>query len=153
MAAGQFTLTDKAIQDLGNTIDWVANLVTAILVDANHSPVISEDVYSDISADEITVGAFPDYSQETVTSKILLKGTVTEVGYSSSQVSFGNTVTISARYLYFVVGTASSLNPTDVVLGYCDLNEALGPTDNVSSLSSTFFINPSSVGWFRRIRG
>lgn len=153
MAAGQFTLSDKAIQDLGNLIDWVGTSITAVLVDVSHTPDVTESVFSDISANEVDSGVFPNYSQQGLASKILWKTDPTELRYTSDAVIFGSSVTISARYLYFVEGTISALTPTDTIVGYCDLDEELGAAENVKSINSTFLVNPSSTGWFKRIRG
>ena len=152
MAAGQFTLTNKAIQDIGNTIDWVADGIAAVLVDVAHTPAITELVYSDISTDETNSVTYPDYAQLALTSKSLGKATATEVQYTSDAASFGTTVTIEARYVYFVKGTAGALVAGDALVGYCDFDTTLG-AENAKSSNSVFSIGPSAEGWFKRVRG
>ena len=153
MAAGQFTLTNKAIQDIGNTIDWATDAITAILVDVAHTPAITESVYSDVSVNETDSGTFPDYTQIALTAKTLDKATATEVKYKSDVVSFGTTVTLEARYVYFVKGTAGALVAGDAIVGYCDMDTALGVAENAKSTNSVFSIGPSADGWFTRVRG
>ena len=153
MAAGQFTLTNKAIQDLGNTIDWVSDAITAVLVDVAHTPAITEATYSDFSANEVNSGTFPDYAQIALTTKSLGKAVATEVQYTSDIANFGASVTIEARYIYFVKGTAGALVAGDNIVGYCDIDTSLGAAENAKSTNSVFSVGPSATGWFKRVRG
>ena len=153
MAAGQFTLTNKAIQDIGNTVDWVADGIAAVLVDVAHTPAITETTFANISANEVNSGTFPDYAQVALTNKSLGKATATEVQYDSDVVSFGTNVTIEARYIYFVKGTAGALIAGDAIVGYCDIDTSLGAAENAKSTNSVFSVGPSATGWFKRVRG
>lgn len=53
-------------------------------------------------------------------------------------ISFGASVTISAKYLVLVKGTAGSLTAGSVLVGYCDLDTSGG---SVSSTASQFAVN------------
>ena len=138
MAVGAFTLTyDGKLNWLNGGIDPDTDTLTAVLVDNAHTPSLENDnLYSDISGNECTDG---DYSPVDLTGVALTRSGAT-VKLDANIVSFGDPVTISARYIYVVRKAGGSLVAGDLILGYMDLND--GGSSNVGSTSSVF-----SVDW------
>lgn len=135
MAVGTFTLVNQGkLNILNRTIDFVGSGIAAVLLTTTHTPSVTADsTYGDLT-NECADG---DYAQVALTTKSITEsgGTVT---YDADPVSFGTSVSISARYIYLVAGTAGSLTGTDKVMGYMDLSTGGG---NVSSTNSTFEVD------------
>lgn len=139
MAAGAFVCTDEGKEDFFNE-DFVIDNHYWILVTASHTPNTATDItYSNVSANECADG---DYAAQDATGETCSQttGTVTvDVG----DVDFGNTVTITAKYLYLLRGTAVGKTGTDRIVGYVDLNNGGG---SVSSTSGNFDIAINASG-------
>lgn len=145
MAVGAVQLYDTGIlnlvEDSGRQWDGSGDFTFALLVN-DYSPSDSHSEWGDVSGHECTDS---DYSQVAVGSRALSNSSGTIYG-TSSNANFGSSVTISARYLVCVAGTAGSLNSTDKVIWYQDLND--GGSGNVSSNNSSFVVNQPTNGWF-----
>ena len=137
MAAGTFTLTNHGKRDwLKGVIDPDADTLVGVLVDNAHTAAVTDSTYADISANECSDG---DYAPVVLTT-VSVTGDAGTVKLDADIVSYGSSVTISARNIYIVRRAGASLASTDLILGYMDLND--GGSANVSSTNSTF-----SVDW------
>ena len=115
-----------------------------MLVDNAHTPnKETEDTYSDISGNECADG---DYSAQAVSGLTWAKTGARAFNLDHSQISYGSSVTIAARYCYFVRRAGGSLVAGDLILGYYDLND--GGAANVSSTSSDFAVDANASGCF-----
>lgn len=135
MAAGNFTLYDNAkLLLLNGGLDMSSATLAATLLGSGYTPSAAHDTWSDVSSNEITDSGYSEQavSGQTVT---LASGTVT---VDSADISFGSSVTLTAKYLVLVLGTAGSLAGTDKLVGYCDLNSSGG---TVSSTAGAFSVN------------
>lgn len=138
MASGTFTFYHQGkLNNHDGVIDVVNDTIVCVLLAAAYTPdAAAHATYADISANEI---ADADYAPEVVTniaSTIDGSGTVL---VDSDDISFGNPVTIEAKYAAFVQRAGASLASTDRLLGYVDLNTDSG-TATVQSTSSAFSV-------------
>ena len=138
MAVGNFTFFHagkKAKHD--GDIDLDADNIMCILVGAGYTPAVATHAaYSDVSGDEIADG---DYTPQLVTnlaSSIDGSGVIT---VDSDDISFGNPVTITAKYAVFVKRAGASLAAGDLLLGYVDLDDT-NTSATVSSTNSEFTV-------------
>lgn len=150
MAAGSFTLYDNAKELLigdhtaGVNIDTGGDTIGAHLLTSSYTPSAAHTAWSDISG---SVTADGDYSAQTVAGQAVTRSGAT-VTFDANDVSFGTTVTITAKYIALVVhdtGTVGTPNNADKLIGYMDLNSGGG---SVSSIASAFQINWNGSGIF-----
>lgn len=135
MAAGNFTLYDNAkLLLLNGGLNMASAGITAVLLGSGYTPSAAHSAWSDVSANEIADSGYAEQavSGQTVT---LASGTVT---VDSGDISFGTNVTLTAKYLVLVQGTAGSLTAASKLIGYCDLNTGGG---TVSSTAGAFSVN------------
>lgn len=135
MSAGNFTLYDSAkLLLLNGGLNMSSDTITAALLTDSYTPSGTHDTWSDVSADEVTDS---DYAEKALASESVTgsSGTVT---VDSGDISFGSSVTITAKYLVLVLGTAGSLASTDKLIGYCDLSSGGG---SVSSTAGNFSVD------------
>jgi len=115
--------------------------VAVALLSADYTPDPTHSTWGDVSAHEI---GDADYAQQSLpgASYGQASGTVT---YDADPISFGDNVTITAKYAVFVRGTPGSLASGDTLIGYVDLDTSA--TDaTVSSKNSEFKVNsPSGI--------
>ena len=141
MAAGNFTLVDQGLLELNDgTQDWATDNHYLVLITDSHTPDAStEATLADISANEV---ADADYSPQDMTGESVTKsgGVVT---FDADNVTFGSSVTITAKYAYVVVGTVAGKTGTDALVGYVDLDSGGG---SVSSTSGSFAVNWNASG-------
>jgi hypothetical protein len=141
--AKAFKLYDSAIAEFFNgTQDWDTDSHYAVLLDAAYIPLASHSTYADISANVVTD---VDYSPEVMSGETVS----TAAGITTcdaNDVSFGAAVTITAKYLAIVVGTASPTAGGDRLVGWMDLATGTG---SVSSSGTNFLISWSVNGVFR----
>lgn len=135
MAVGSFTFTDPGYLAVRKgTIDLENDTIVAILVDNAQTPsVVNDDVYSDVSGNECADG---DYTAQVVANLAWTETSSRNFKLDADDVDFGNSVTISARYLYLVRRAGGSLVAGDLIVGYMDLNDGGG--SNVSSTNGDF---------------
>lgn len=135
MAAGNFTLYNNAkLLLLNGGLNMASATITAALLSSSYTPSATHAAWSDVSAQQITDSG---YAQQAVTGQTVTgsSGTVT---VDSGDISFGSNVTLTAKYLVLVAGTAGSLTSTSQLIGYCDLNTGGG---TVSSTAGAFSVN------------
>lgn len=143
MAIGAFTFTDPGyLACRKNTINLESDTIVAILVDTAHTPsVVTDNEYSDISAnvcaDADYTGSFPNGL--VVTGAAWTQTSSRNFKLDANALDFGNTVTISARYVYLVRRAGASLVAGDLIVGFMDLND--GGSTNVSSVNGNFDVD------------
>ncbi|MAU40987.1 MAG: hypothetical protein CMF31_05125 [Kordiimonas sp.] len=139
MAIGNFHwITKGLLATLDGTIDLNTDAFTAHLVDETWTPAQNtDDLWSSISAKECADG---DYSA------LALSGlTLTQSGgviyWDFADLDFGNTVTISAKYLIIKHNTSGK------IVGFVDLNTA-STSALASSTAANFDIGINASGAF-----
>jgi len=136
MSAGNFTLYDNAkLLLLNGGLNMASDAIAAVLLTSAYTSSAAHATWADVSADEVAGGG--DYTQKAVSGQAVSEtsGTVTA---DTADISFGSAVTITAKYLVLVKGTAGSITSTDKLIGYCDLNAGGG---SVSSTAGAFSVN------------
>lgn len=134
-------LSPMTIQDSGlaavlnGTIDLDTSALYAILLAGAHTPTQIKALYSDISANEI---ADAGYVRQAL-SGAAISASGKQRYFTSNAVNFGSAVTLTAKYLYILKGTAASPSGTDPILGWIDLNEVGG---DITAITKA---NPGSV--------
>lgn len=123
---------------LDGDIDWVTGPVTAVLLSSAYTPNIStHSTYADLT-NEITD---PDYAPVAIGSRAInLDGA--NVDYDGGNAEFGDPVTITARYMVFVAGTAGALAGTDRLISLHDIES------DASSTNAVWRITAPAAGWF-----
>lgn len=145
MAVGNFTFTDPGYLAVRKgTIDLENDTIVAVLVDTAHSPALTEDTYSDISANECASSDYTTNHPEglTVTGLTWTQTSSRNFKLDANALNFGDTVTIAARYVYLVKRAGATLVAGDLVVGYMDLNTGGG---NVSSTNGDFDVDWNAV--------
>lgn len=135
MSAGNFTLYDNAkLLLLNGGLNMASDTLAAVLLTSSYTPSAAHSTFADVSTDEV---ADADYDQQAVAGESVTGsgGTVT---VDTGDISFGSAVTITAKYLVLVKGTAGALTGTEKLIGYCDLNSGGG---SVSSTAAGFSVN------------
>lgn len=110
MAAGNPQLYSQFLLDLlDNTEDWVNNNHYAALMNSTHAFSEGHTTWADISANVCVSG---DYAPKDLTTEAVTEaaGVVT---IDAAAVDFGNTVTITARSIVVLKGTAAAQSGTD----------------------------------------
>ncbi len=139
MAAGDFVYYNNLLVLLGDkAIDLDSDTFTAALCTSSYTPDrATHTVIGDLT-NELAGG---DYARVNLTSPTkTLTGTALK--WTSSTISFGNPVTLTAKYLVIFDNTHAS----DVLIGYVDLNTGGG---SASSTTGPFSVAPDgTLGWF-----
>jgi hypothetical protein len=139
MAVGAFTLLNTGKEalttDNANQINWASDTIVGVLVAAAHTPTLTHSTYADISANVI---ADAGYAPAVVTNKTSVR-TADKILWDCDNISFGDPVTLTAKYMYLVKRAGGSLTGTDQLIGYVDLNVGAGLS--ASSTNSVFRIN------------
>ena len=123
---------------MDGSVDFVSDTIKAALLTNSHTVAVdTDDFWDDVSGEECADG---DYSAQTVSGKTITL-TSNKVRFDCADIDFGNSVTISARYLvlYKDTGTPATSN----LLWIADLNTGGG---NVSSSSSDFYVQINANG-------
>lgn len=138
MAVSAFSLTDEGKKDLFVT-DADAASYYWVLCTSALTPSATHITLSQISANECADG---DYSPQDATGVSITQssGTVT---FDIGDVDFGNIVTITAKYLYLVVGTVAGKAGTDRLVGWYNLDDTGG---SLSSTNGNFDITINASG-------
>lgn len=142
MAAGTFTLYDEYKEDLlDGTDDWTNGNHYCMLVTSSYTPATTHTTRADVSAFEVSGGGYAkqDLAGE---SAVNSAGTVT---CDATDVAFGPSVTITARYLIILQGTVAGSAGTDALVGYVELESGA----DVSSSNGDFNINWPAGGVFQ----
>jgi hypothetical protein len=143
MAVGNFTLyntgKEALLTDNANQVDWANDTIVAVLLGNGYTPLLTHSTYADISA-QITTS--PDYNPVVVTSKTSARSGGT-ILWDCANISYGDPVTITAKYVVIVKRTGGALTGTDQLIGYCDLDNTNG-TATVSSTNAVFAVNTTN---------
>ena len=148
MAIQPMQLYNDAYEDLyiAQTLDWEgATNVAAILCTNSYSINAFQGTYGDVTH-ECTDA---DYDPEPVADRVVDRDS-DRIRYRHARIDWGSNVTISARYIVFVVGDPANLQAGDRVIGVVDLGEtksAVADTDN-----STFAFTPALTGLWNVLR-
>lgn len=143
MAAGNFTLYNSAIIDFfDGTQDWDTDSHYMILITSTYTPAGTHATLADISTNEVTDA---DYARQDLTTEAVTEPTAGTARCDADNVSFGASVTITAKYAAVLVGTVAGAASTDPVVGYVDLDTGGG---SVSSTNGTFEVQWSANGLF-----
>ena len=156
MAAADFVTYEAVWRDiLSGVYSWstaAAEVGCWCLVSTAYTPDRNHEIFSDISANEVSTGG--DYERvqmNTLTVSTAITGG--RVTVDCADVSFGASVTISAKYMVGVASLTNGLNPasSDLLIGYVDLNSvgdaiasAAGPFDVTINASGLFDVNQST---------
>lgn len=144
MAAGEFRIYDAALRDTFNgDIDWEGTLAAALLSASHTIDTANDDTWSDVSGEEISDG---DYDSIAVPSPAISVPSAGTVRFDCGDLDYGDPVTIEAKFLVIVEGTAGSLNAGDKLLAIVDLDEASGSaTYDVDAGEFLISINANGV--------
>jgi len=144
MAAGNFIPYDEFVFRLAQQeFDFLNGTMEAILLDDAYTPdTAAHTVIGDISSQEI---GDTDYSRQTLANKSITQDGSGRTVFDADDVDFGNSVSISARYMVLALNTGTG--STSYLMGYVDLND--GGTGNVSSTNSDFDVAFSADGIYR----
>ena len=137
MPAGNWTFYNDFKENLAKAdIDLNADTFKCLLTTSSYTPSASHSTISDITNE----CADSDYSRQTLANVTVSEsgGTVT---FDSDDISFGSSVTITAKYGVIYDDTQA----TDPLCFYVDLDTGGG---SVSSTSSTFQITINASGIF-----
>lgn len=140
MAAGAFTFYNGGKQAVWeNNMEGVT--VEAVLLTSAYTPAATHAAYSDVSANECADG---DYASKTLTSVAVTEASGT-VKWDAEDVTFGNPVTITAKYIALIIKAGAGLVAGDKLIGYMDLNTA-GSAESVASSASEFIVRWATAG-------
>lgn len=145
MAAGNFTVYTKAVQNLGDAaFNFPADTLVMALLTASYTPAVNTDaLWSDVSAFEVATGG--GYTA----------GGVVLAGVSWTIVAATNVLTCTAptwaaftatfKYAVIVRRAGGALAGTDKLLGYFDANSGGG---SVTGGGGTLTVTPNAAGIF-----
>lgn len=143
MAVGTFQLystgKEALTADNANQINWASDTIVAVLAGVGYTPAITHSVYSDVSANII---ADAGYAPAVLTGKTSTR-TLDKILWDCADISFGDPVTLSAKWLVIVKRAGGALAGTDQLIGYVDLNTATG-SSVASSVNAVFQVNTSN---------
>jgi hypothetical protein len=150
MAVSEFMFTDAGwLATIKGTIDLENDTIVAVLIDNAQTPALATDAtWADISANECSdadyTGSFPEGL--TMTALAWTDTGARTFKLDAADLDFGNTVTISARYVYLVKRAGATLVAGDLIVGYVDLNS--GGSTNVSSTAGNFDLAWATAGMY-----
>jgi hypothetical protein len=139
MAAGDVTFYNTGIKAAIVDGDWSADDHRLALATASYTPALTHDTWSDVSANECADG---DYAQQDMTGETDNESSGTTT-LDAADVSFGASVTITAKYAICIMGTVGAGAGGDSLVFYVDLNDGGG---SVSSSSGPFDVNWNASG-------
>lgn len=143
MAIGTFTLYNNGkellLTDNAGQINWATDNISAALLSAAYTPSATHSTWADVKANHVTG---TNYAPVALTNKTSARSGAT-ILWDCDDINFGSAVTVTAKYLVIVKGTAGSLADSDAVLGYVDLDNAT-TSATVSSTNSVFQCNTTN---------
>ena len=141
MTVGIFQSHDPGMALLLGAQDWPNDTYYAMLIKTaqvvNRAGATRADIIANVCAD---VG----YVHIDLTGKTLAVAG-TNIRFDCAKINFGDTVSISGRFLYILKGTVALSSDSDVVIGCIDLQTETG---DVSSVSAKFSYDPAATGLF-----
>lgn len=146
MAVGAFQFFDEAKLDIvDGTIDLDGDTIAAVLLGSGYGFDATDLTFADIQAQEI---ADADYAPRLLTGAALSR--IGGTGkFVSDKVSFGSSVTITAKWLVLLQSPGSPQpNNADLLIGVVDLDNSSGSA-TVASTNGEFSYTPHATnGWF-----
>jgi hypothetical protein len=144
MAAGSFVLYDsakEAIIDSTFNLETAGDTIVAALVLSGYTPASTHSTWNDAVAQVVLDG---DYAPQVVAGQAVTEagGTVT---FDANDVSFGDPVTITAKYIILIKRVGGTLATSDPLIGYMNLDTGGG---SVSSTNAQFQVNWNASGIF-----
>lgn len=143
MAVGNYNLYNSGkealLTDNVNQIIWATDTIVAVLVDATYTPAATHSTWNDVLVHHSTG---TNYDPVVVSGKTSVQ-TAGTILWDCADVDFGNTVTITTKYIVFLKRAAGALATSDQLIGWCDLDTTSG-SDTVSSTNSTFIVNTTN---------
>lgn len=142
MAAGNFTMYDSAMLEIADgSQDWITDNHYCVLLVSGYTPNgATHTTFADISANEVTD---TDYTAQDMIGEAVDEPSAGTIRLDATDVSFGASVTITAKYAAVVVGTVAGKTGTDPLVGYVDLDTGGG---SVSSTNGAFDIQWNTNG-------
>ena len=138
MAAGNWIVYDGFKEYLGDgTIDLDGDTFKMKLLTSGYTPALTHDVVADLTNES----ADGDYAEQTLASVTWTKSGSTTT-FDAADESFGDPVTITAKYAVIYDDTVSS-PIVDPLVCYVDLDTGGG---SVSSTASSFSVNMNASG-------
>lgn len=129
---------------LSTGTQWDAGPFAFALLSSAYTQDDADTEWGDVSANEITD---TDYAQVAASSLSLVQSG-NKVQLSSGNASFGTSVTIEAKFLVCVAGTAGALNSTDKIIYTVDLDTTTSGS-TIAVTGGPFIIRQSqTTGWF-----
>jgi hypothetical protein len=137
MAIGPFLSHDAGYVHLLSTDNWAVDDYYAVLATTTETPNVGTQIdYEDILAE----CADGDYDQVALAGKAVAEE-ADKVRFDCDKITFGASVSITARYLYILKGTAATPVNADEIIGHIDLDGAA----NVSSVNAEFSFDPATT--------
>jgi hypothetical protein len=150
MTVSKFEFTDAGFLAVRKgTISLEADTIVAVLVDAAQTPDITSDAtFVDVAANEC---ASTDYLATYAEGHVVANLAWTDVGtrifmLDADNLDYGNSVNISAQYVYLIKRAGANLVASDLIVGYVDLKTEGG---NVTSISGNFNLAWPATGLYR----
>lgn len=123
MSVSPFFLQSSALAAiLSNQINLVTDSFYAILCRGAETPSGTMSQYSHIQ-NEVPLSV--NYARQPLASVTTVQSGK-RVSWRSGNISFGNNVTLNAKYLFILKGAAGAPQATDMILGWQDLSERAG---------------------------
>lgn len=133
-----FILKRSALEKImDGTIDLDTDTFYAALFEGSHTPAEADDTWSDLTGEN----ADGDYAQQALAGQAIITVDTKFRAWDTNDIDFGADVTISAKYLYLMKGTAGAAAAGDLIVGWADLN----PTMGVDAITSLTKANPVVV--------
>lgn len=140
------TLTDTALRDWN---DSTTGNIMFCLADQTYTPSATHTTTNDLGAALISTG---DGATRVAATGLAIDNTTTAgtTYFDSADVTWGSSVTITAKYLICVQPvTANTFSgTTDKLLFYVDL-DTTSTSSTVSSVASAFTVFAPTNGWFK----
>lgn len=129
MAISSFLFVNQGLAEMVDA-DIGTVTLTAALITHTQTPSRTHSTFADVSANEVAGGG--DYDEVDITGLTINKAAGPPATVTISNISFGTSVTISARYCYIFTSAGATLTGTDRMIGFYDLNPLLVTVDDSS---------------------
>jgi len=126
MAISSFLFVNQGLAEMVDA-DIGTVTLTAALITHTETPNRADSTYADVSTNVCADG---DYAEVDLTGLTINKAAGPPATVTISNISFGTSVTIAARYCYIFTKAAGSLAAGDRMIGFYDLNPLLVTVDS-----------------------
>ena len=149
MSVSEFMFTDPghlAVRKGTIDLETPGNAIVAFLVlNAHSASLVNDNIYSDISGNLGTGFAALFPNGDTVDSLAWSAVSTREIKLDAADLDFGDTVSLTGRYIYLVHRATGTIAPGDLIVGYVDLTEA---ASDVSSTNGNFDLAWAATGLY-----